>query len=297
MTKKAYIATVGMFDGVHRGHAYLLERLSKQAETLGLGPMAITFDAHPKTIVSPEGAPQLLSTTTQRKDWLTALGMERVEVLHTDKACLGLSGREFLAMLKRNYGVAAFMMGYDNRIGRDRAGAAELTDACMPVFTAPQLPSETANSSAARAALAECDFDRLERMLGRRYAYRGLVTQGKRLGRTIGFPTANISPAESGIMLPPTGVYAVEATLPDGSRHGGMANIGRRPTVDVEGAPMSFEVNLFDYCGTLYGTTLDIAFVGRLRDERRFNDLETLRRQLEADRDAAKKFLDTYLFR
>lgn len=291
MTGRGYIATVGMFDGVHSGHAFLLKELTQKARALGLCTMALTFDAHPKSILTPNDAPLLLSTASQRREWIRAIGIDRVDTLHADKGCFGLSGREFLEMLRRDYGVAAFMMGFDNHIGHDRVTAEALTGACIPVYRAAKLPTGTVNSSMAREALSACRLDELKMMLGRPYTYRGSVVGGKKLGRTIGFPTANIAPAANGIMQPPPGVYAIEALLPDGSIRGGMANIGRRPTVDAAGAPISFEVHIFDYDGNLYGETIDIQFVSRLRDEQAFADIDALRRQLAADRDVAKKIL------
>lgn len=285
-------ATAGMFDGVHRGHQFMLGRFADEARHRGLEPVVFTFARHPLSVIAPDRTPALLSAPGQRADLIRELtGIRRVEIIEPTPELMRATARKFLDDLRRRYGVETFAMGFNNHIGSDRATAQALASgAPADIIALPPLPSDQpVNSSAIRSAIAAGDISAAEAMLGHRWTYRGTVVPGKQLGRTIGFPTANIEGAVAGLLLPPGGVYAVDVTLGDGSRYRGMANIGSRPTVDAEGAPTSFEVNIFGYSGDLYGRTVDIDFLARLRDERRFPSLDSLRRQLEADRDAALK--------
>lgn len=285
-----YIATAGMFDGVHRGHQFLLRQLAAEAQRRGLKPVVFTFSRHPLETIAPQRAPKLLTTPEQRIDLIRELsGIEHVELLDPTPEFLRTSGKTFLEGLHRDHQVDAFAMGFNNHIGSDGATAATLDDAPADIIALPEMESdEPVNSTAVRRALASGDINTAERILGHRWQYRGKVVDGKRLGRTIGFPTANIEGERSGLILPPNGVYAVDITLPDGMPRRGMANIGCRPTVDAPGSPATLEVNIFGFDGDIYGAPADITFLQRLRDERHFANLEELRRQLEADRNAAK---------
>lgn len=294
LINKHYIATVGMFDGVHRGHVFMLGQLAEIARREKFEAMAITFARHPLEVLAPERAPKLITTVEQRIELLKDSGtIERVEVLDFGRSDFCHTGREFLAMLHESYGVDALAMGFNNHIGCDHASAAALAGACIPVYEISELPADgggEVNSSAVRKAISTGGVDVAAKILGRFFSLRGIVVAGKQLGRTIGFPTANISTADMvGIIMPPCGVYAVDVTLPGGASKRGMANIGHRPTIDG-GLPqqLSFEVNIFDYNANLYGKTIDVAFLTRLRDEQHFPTLDDLRRQLEADRLSAK---------
>lgn len=286
---KHYLATIGMFDGVHRGHAFVLNMLEAEAARRGLTPLALTFLQHPMSIVAPSRKPALLSSPQSRKDLIERVANVEVRVLDTNCELLALTGADFLAMLHRDYGVEAFMMGFNNHIGSDRADAAALSSACIPVVSMPPLPEgETVNSTAVRTAIAEARFVDARAMLGHDWRYRGLVVEGKQLGRTIGFPTANIEPDVADLILPPAGVYAVDVHLDDTHSYRGMANIGHRPTVDTPDAPKSFEINIFDYSGDLYGKYIEVSFLARLRSEQRFSTIDALRAQLEADREEVR---------
>lgn len=286
---KYYLATIGMFDGVHRGHAFVLNMLEAEAARRGLTPLALTFSQHPMSIVAPTRQPALLSSPQSRKDLIERVANVEVRVLDTNRELLALTGADFLAMLHRDYGVEAFMMGFNNHIGSDRADAAALSSACIPVVSMPPLPEgESVNSTAVRTAIAEARFVDAHAMLGHDWRYRGLVVEGKQLGRTIGFPTANIEPDVADLILPLAGVYAVDVHLDDTHSYRGMANIGHRPTVDTPDAPKSFEINIFDYSGDLYGKYIEVSFLARLRSEQRFSTIDALRAQLEADREEAR---------
>lgn len=275
------IATVGTFDGVHTGHVHLLEQLRDKARELGLSSWVLTFPAKPCPQAQNSGTSMLnsadekLALLRQYADYASIISLCRDD--------FKLTGREFLSALKERYGVEAFMMGFNNHIGSDRACAADLTDAAIPVFEASAKPGGIC-STAARHALAEGRPDNAADILGRPYSLCGKVTAGKQLGRTIGFPTANIEPDDSRRAIPATGVYAVDVAIDDDRRtYRGVANIGHRPTVDTDGAPMSIEVHILGFDGDIYGRTLTVAFRRRLRAEQRFGSLDELRAAIEAD--------------
>ena len=285
-----YMATVGMFDGVHLGHAFALRSLAALACERGLKPLVLTFDAHPLATIAPGRAPSPLTDFSQKKDLISRLSADMaVQCLDFGHAMQTLSGAGFLELIHNKFGVDAFAMGYNNHIGHDRATPACLSDACIPVVTLAPFGHDI-SSSHVRRCIAEGNVAEAARLLGRPYSCRGTVVHGRQLGRTIGFPTANIKPLNPGQLLPAGGVYAVDVRFPSGIVSRGMANIGRRPTVESGHAEISFEVNIFDYSGDLYGSVLEIEFLGRLRDEKAFASLDELRRQLGRDMLAAKIF-------
>lgn len=294
MATDTFLATAGMFDGVHRGHRYALQALGREAEARGMRPVVFTFTQHPLSVTAPERAPRLLTTCSQRVQLIRSVLPEaEVVALNPADGILGLTSREFLESIKGKYKVGAFAMGFNNHIGRDRATAALLADAPLPIVLFEELPDRGISSSAIRKAIDESRFADAEHALGHIWQYCGTVVRGKQLGRTIGFPTANIEALEPMQLLPPLGVYAVDVSTADGATQRGMANIGRRPTVDGSDAPISFEVHLFDANPDLYGQTLSVRFLSRLRDEKRFDSLEALRRQLAADAEAARTFISS----
>lgn len=282
-----HIAVVGMFDGCHRGHRYLIQRLKYEADRLGLIPLVLGFERHPLEILAPERAPMLLSHNSQRVDILTNEGIKDVRFMHFSTVDFALSAEEFLKKLHNDYGVRALVMGFNNHIGSDRRSGADLADK-FPIILAEEFDGCRASSSEIRRAVSTADFATADKILGHHFTVRGIVDSGRKLGRTIGFPTANIRPLENRQLLPPDGVYAVDTKLPDGTTHRGMANIGTRPTVG--GHHRTFEVNIFDFNGDLYGRIIDVAFLGKLRDEKTFSSLDALAVQLAKDKKAAENF-------
>lgn len=288
MSVVRYIATAGMFDGVHLGHQFVLRSLAEAAHARGLEPVVFTFAPHPMTIVAPHKAPSLLTSPSRRETLINSLAdISRVETIESTPGFLAKDARSFLEEIHMRFGVDVFLMGFNNHIGRDRASASELVGCAVDVCGLPPFAEDGAiSSSAVRNAIAVCDFGRAESLMGHRWVYDGVVVYGHQLGRTIGFPTANIEPSVPGLLLPPSGVYAVDVRLPDGREHRGMANIGSRPTVSGHGT--TFEVNIFGFEGNLYGRAVEVRFLKRLRDERPFGSLEELKAQLETDRRQAK---------
>ncbi len=287
-----------MFDGVHAGHRYLLDGLRREGLRRGLEPLALTFSNHPLEVVRPQAAPRLLTSPGEKVELIRALGIARVECIPFDEALRLTPAGDFLDMLRRRYGVEALLMGFNNRFGHDaprdfnryRAlGAARgveiiAADECR-LERAGAPAGAVPSSTAIRRALAEGRLPEAEAMLGRRYRVTGEVVRGKQLGRTIGFPTANVD-VPQWRQLPAPGVYsAMCGDLP------AMVNIGRRPTVDPAGAPLNVEAHIIGLPADadLYGRGLALDFVTYLRGERRFASVEELAAQLREDRENVMK--------
>lgn len=286
-----------MFDGVHTGHRYLLEQLRREGERRGLEPMAVTFANHPLEVVCPERAPLLLTSPEEKTALIRAEGIERVVCLPFDEELRGTSAGDFLRLLRERYGVAAMLMGFNNRFGHDAPrdfGAYSALGVAqgVEIVPAPEYRTEgtegtavAPSSTAIRTALAEGRPEDAAAMLGRPYALTGRVVHGRQLGRRLGFPTANVEVAPWR-RLPQTGVYAARC-----GAYPAMVNIGRRPTVDAPEAPLSVEAHIIGLPeGTdLYGREVTLEFTRRLRGERRFASVEELAAQLRADRENALK--------
>lgn len=290
------VATVGVFDGVHLGHRHLLRCTRAVAE--GLGPdartVAVTFDRHPLAVIAPDRCPAMLTGTADRDRLLRAAGADDIVSLTFDEGLRRLTAAEFVRLLAVRYGVTHLVMGYDHSFGSDSRGAsfAHYRDAGAASgvavtradrFTLPGTDTPV-SSSAVRRLLDAGDAAGAAAMLGRCHTVTGEVVAGKHLGTGLGFPTANIA-VPSGIVIPACGVYAARCTAGGESRPA-MVNIGTCPTVSP-GAPVTVEAHLIDYSGDLYGSEVSVAFVRRLRAERRFGSIDALTAQLREDRAAA----------
>ena len=304
-----YAATIGFFDGVHRGHCFLLEQLRHEALTHGMKSMAISFDRHPREVVQTEWHPQLLTTLDEKCTLLAQTGIDVLVVLAFDHTMAALSARQFMSeVLSERLGVGLLLTGYDNRFGHNRTETyADYErygrELGMEVICARPLPmSQTGcpirqerafSSSLVRRLLSEGDVSVAAECLGRYYSISGQVVHGEQNGHTLGFPTANLMADDPTKLIPARGAYAVWATLPGigGTRHGGMTNIGMRPT--FHGEQLTLETNIFDPMGDLYGQPLRIEFVARLRDEMPFPSPEALASQLSLDREQARAVLES----
>lgn len=282
--KRNHIAAVGMFDGVHRGHAHLLDSLRRHAAVRGMEPLVLTFARHPMSILRPDAAPPLLTSPGLRTQLIHARGIADVGVMDFRKEDFALTAEQFIRKIKDQYGADALLMGFNNHIGSDRRTCADLRADGFDVAAATPYPGMDVSSSLIREQIRRADFATAAEMLGHPFTVRGTVVTGRRLGRTIGFPTANIQPEDASQLLPPDGVYAVDAHI-GGSTLRGMANIGTRPTVG--GHHRTFEVHIIGFDGDIYGATIDIDFLARIRPERQFPSLEALTTQLALDRAAA----------
>ena len=290
------IAAIGNFDGVHNGHQYLLDQTAAFAKSNGARTGVVLFDPHPRRYFRPDDPPFLLTQSAQRDALLRSHGAQEVYSLPFDKALASKSPEAFVyGVLKEELSLAGVVTGEDFRFGAARAGdgsalqslgeAAGLHVKLVPVIASA--PGEAKfGSSAIRNALQAGEVEAASRMLGRRWTVRGVVESGEKRGRLIGFPTANITLGD--YIEPRYGVYAVMVAV-EGKSHAGVANFGRRPTV---GAPAPLlEAHLFDFDGDLYGKSIDVEFAAFIRDEQKFDGLEALKAQIQADCASARQLL------
>ena len=286
------IATIGFFDGVHRGHRYLFEHLQSEAKRRGLAPLIITFDVHPRTVVQSSYVPQLLSSLDERRALLAQYG--EVEVLPFGEV-QPLTAAQFMQTIRDRYGVSVLLMGYDHRFGSDRltnpsdyrAIGASLG---IEVLTMDEYKDAAGHVSSTqiRAALAEGHVEEAQALLGYPYTLSGQVVHGKAIGRTIGFPTANIEPWKRKA-LPKYGVYTCLAetgsiTMP------AIVNIGVQPT--IPSGKVTVEAHILNNCSALYGQKIRLTLLKMLREERRFDSTAELKTQLENDRNEAMKLFN-----
>lgn len=283
-------ACIGFFDGVHRGHRFLIGELIAESKRRGLASAVITFRNHPRQLIDPDFCPQLISSFDEKMEMLAETGVDYCFVLDFTPALRNLTACEFIhQILRKQVNATLLLIGYDHRFGKNRTDGFEdyqrYGAACgMEVMKEPDYsPSGMhVSSSAIRRALKTGQPALAAHLLGEAYHLEGKVVAGSQIGRTIGFPTANVMPFDKTKIIPKNGVYAVFVQLGE-TMHPGMLNIGNRPTVD-ESEQISIEVNLLDFEGDLYGSTLNIHFIEYLREERKMESLDDLKQQLTADR-------------
>lgn len=289
--------TIGTFDGVHSAHAEILKTLVEKARDLGSESAVVTFTPHPRAFFSPQAGMRLLSDDTEKTALIEKAGVDLLVIQPFSLAFAALSAEDFL----RDYllgilNAKAVITGYDHRFGREKQNAfdflkgVENTYHIEPVRI-PRMECQgiTVSSSSVRRAVEGGDIRLAEKLLGRPYSLYGTVVRGKQLGRTLGYPTANIRVAEPAKLLPPDGVYAVRVAL-DGETFGGMMNIGLRPTVD-DYPGRSVEVNIFDFDRDIYGRTLTIDIIAWIRSEVKFSSIGNLKEQLAKDAERCRAIL------
>lgn len=294
------VAATGFFDGVHLGHRKVIDTLVSLAHERGEESIVITFWPHPRTVFQ-DGARELrlLTSLDEKKALLHELGVDRVEVLDFTRSFGSMTAREYLRdVVRDHFGATAVVIGYDNRLGSDRLWRGELTAEAASLgleafLVEPCMVGDNADvavsSTKIRTAIEAGDMEAATKMLGRPYHLHGVVVAGNRLGRTIGFPTANIRLYDPLKCIPDNGVYAVEVQVL-GNTYKGMCNIGVRPTV-ATGASRSIETNILDFDHEIYGHDLHLSFVAKMRDERRFDTLADLQAQLAHDRDEVRRII------
>ena len=287
---------LGMFDGVHLGHQHVVRQAALDARALGAVPVAVTFHPHPLAVVHPDRAPRLLQSPAQRLRALAGLGMDAALVLRFDRDLAAIDGPGFIHRLAEGFGrIRSVTVGHGFHFGRDRSGNVPLlrslgrslgfaTHAVAPIHIGP----ERVSSTRVRSALREGRLGLVAELLGRPYALGGVVVAGRRLARTLGFPTANID--VSALELPPLGVYAARAIV-EGTRQRAVMNLGCKPTVEGGDATPLLEVHLLDVRPDLYGCELEVEPVRMLRPERRFPSIEALREQIARDAEVARSVL------
>jgi len=294
----AVVAT-GFFDGVHLGHRLVVDALVQAALERGEASTVLTFWPHPRMVLQKDARSlRLLSTLDEKRSILHSMGVDRVEVIRFTKAFSTLSAEEYLReVVIGDFRASAVVIGYDNRMGHDGKTPSDMVRIAnglgLDVIRPESLSMDgiVVSSTKIREALSAGDVRGAASMMGRRYTLHGVVVAGNRMGRTIGFPTANMKLYEPLKMVPGVGVYLVDVeTL--GKHFHGMCNIGYRPTVSSEGA-MTIETNIFDFDEDIYGLDLTLSFVERIRPERKFSSLSALGEQLSRDRDACLGILSS----
>jgi riboflavin kinase / FMN adenylyltransferase len=297
------VVTIGNFDGIHLGHQAILATVVGRAEALGGEAVVYTFDPHPRKVLRRDGAPGLLTTLEQKIELLEQHGVDAVIVEPFTPEFAKTDAESFIRdCLHHRVGPVEVYVGYDFHFGRDREGSMRLLTELGPRlgFAVTIIPEVTVdegdvNSTRIRKLLADGRPEIAARMLGRPYAVRGRVVRGEGRGRTLGFPTANLDPESE--VLPAPGVYAGRLRLLDaapGSAQRGLpvvTNVGRRPTFR-QGAELLAEAHVLDWEGDLYGRRVELTFALRLRDERRFPDVDALRAQIAADAEEARSRLE-----
>ena len=291
------VVATGFFDGVHVGHRLVIGQLVAAAAARGDESMVITFWPHPRNVLQKEARSlRLLTTLAQKKQMLHELGVDRVEVLSFTKDFSAMTMEDYLRHIMKEYGATAILLGYDNRIGCDAADSDQVARMAerlgLEVIRTEMVPSEAGfavSSTKIRERLEAGDIKEASKMLGYDYSMHGVVVSGNRLGRTIGFPTANMQLYEPLKLVPGNGVYFVKVNVLDRVFYG-MCNIGLRPTVGA-GNARTIETNIFGFDEDIYGLDIEITFISRIREERKFDSLEELKHQLEADRDTCLSLL------
>ena len=292
------VAATGFFDGVHAGHRAVLQVLKDTAREEGEESAVVTFWPHPRNVLQQDASTfRLLNTLEEKKELIYRFGIDNVYVVPFTKDFSQLSTTEFMKeYLVDRFHADTLIIGYDHRLGRSStASREELAALAATVGLKTRIVEEVhcgdrkVSSTQIRNALAAGEVREAAGMLGYRYSLLGVVVAGNRLGRTMGFPTANMELYEPLKIVPANGVYAVEAEVL-GQRHGGICNIGTRPTVGA-GNARTIETNIFGFNDDIYGLDLRISFIERIRDEHRFSSMEDLRHQLENDRKIAEALL------
>ncbi len=281
------VVTVGVMDGVHLGHLEVVGKVVNESRLRNARAVVFTLDPHPRSVVSGVDVPALC-TLEDRIQLLVKAGVDQVETIQFDKKVSAMSPEEFITKrLMVNYDIVAMVVGYDNRMGRNRAGDQILLIELGSKYNfdlveavAVEVAGEPISSSRIRTMLAEGAVDEAALLLGRPFSVRSTVVQGEKRGRTIGYPTANLA-IDPHITLPARGVYAVRVSS-GGVRYAGMLNLGVRPTFGQ--SQLVMEVHIIEFDKDIYGETINIEFFERLRSERKFEGIEALRKQLSDDK-------------
>lgn len=295
--RNEYCATIGFFDGVHRGHQFMIDSLTTMAHAQGRQSLVITFDRHPRQVVHADYVPQLITTTDEKLQLLHATAADRIEVLHFDAQMAQLSAYEFMRqVLHEKYGVAMLLTGYDNRFGHNRAeGFADYVrygeEMGMKVLqnTPIDIDGLRVSSSLIRRLIVEGNITEANNCMGHHYSITGSVAHGFQEGRRIGFPTANIVPESAEKLVPGNGVYATRVSVEGGEWMPAMLNIGTNPTFQRQ--QTTIEAHIIGFEGDIYGRKVRVEFGRKLRNEQRFESVEALQKQLEADKKEVEKVL------
>lgn len=294
-----YVQTIGFFDGVHAGHRFLLGEVKKEAERRRIKSMVITFSEPPAALLRPNSVPPLLTTLPQKLHQIERCGIDAVAVLDFNRELANMSAHDFMRdILCARLNGRVLFIGYDHRFGHNSIDTfADYQhygkEFGLEVLPAPEYSSpkgEHISSTVIRRMLLSGDVEGATRLLTRPYSVEGVVEHGDGIGHRMGFPTANIQPQEPHQLIPANGAYAVRVGI-GAQTYGGMLYIGTRPTFH-NSQERRMEVNILDFSGNLYGHTVSVAFLQRLRGEQRFSSPQALEEQLNKDREAARRIVN-----
>ena len=299
MQLQACVATIGFFDGVHRGHQFLIRHLVETARQDGLASTVITFDEHPRKVLQSDYQPEMLSTLDSKLLLLSKTEVDNAVVLHFDRQMAALSAREFMQQVLHDHlNVKKLFIGYDHRFGHNRADTFDDyvrygKEMGIEVIKneAFQIDGVNISSSVIRSFLKEGEIEMANQCLGYPYTIIGKVVNGYHEGRKLGFPTANLDMSHFGQLIPAPGVYAVNARMENTVvwKHG-MMNIGTRPTFNGKG--ITLETHIFNFDGDIYDQLLLVSFVKRIRGEQKFDGPEELALQLKEDEETVLSLFD-----
>lgn len=290
------VVTSGTFDGVHIGHKKILSRLKEISQHSGGETVVLTFWPHPRTVVSEDSQTlQLLSTIEEKIELFAQLGIDHLAIIPFTRSFSELTSEEFIQQILVNkIGTKKLVIGYDHRFGKNREGSFDfLKNNCsqygfeVEEISRQDIEDLAISSSRIRKALLTGHIAEANELLGRPYTISGTVVKGKQLGRTIGFPTANVHPDESYKLIPQNGAYIIRATY-KGEQFEGMLNIGVRPTVD--GSVKTIEAHLFDFNKEIYGEEVQLELLQYIRPEKKFNGLPELMEQIKLDKEETERY-------
>ena len=294
--KKA-VLTIGTFDGVHHGHRTIIQKLVKHAQETGGESVLITFEPHPRKILFPDKPLKLITPLEDKIELLTQAGIQHIVVVPFTRDFSNLSAKEYVVdFLVKYFQPESIVIGHDHHFGHDRSGNIHLLQELADVYhykvyeiPAQLIDDAAISSTKIRNAINAGDVTEAAEMLERFFSITGDVIQGAKIGRTIGYPTANIHPSDHDQLIPAKGVYAVLATVND-ITYKAMLNIGNRPTVDND-IKLHIEAHLFNFNADIYNTRIKVSFVKRIRDEEKFVSVEALKQQLDKDKATALNIL------
>ncbi len=294
-SQKPTVLTIGTFDGVHIGHKKIIERLTKSAQKEGLESVILTFFPHPRMVLQKDSDIKLINTIDEKIQLLTHLGLDSLIIHPFDKTFSQLTAEEFVEqILVEKLNLKKIVIGYDHRFGKNRtAGIDELVvfgakyGFEVEQISAQEIDEVSVSSTKIRKALESGEIVQANLFLGYDYFFDAKVIQGRKLGRTIGFPTANLKVSQDYKLIPKTGVYIVNAWL-NNQKLCGMMNIGFNPT--VSGTRQSVEVHFFDFDQEIYDQTIQITILDKIRDEQKFASLEELKNQLQKDKETSLNY-------
>lgn len=291
------VVTVGTFDGLHLGHKEIIDKLLEKSRELNTVSVVVTFDPHPREVVASDGSVDLITSTKEKIEILSGLGVDYVYIIEFNKEFSALSADEFIRKyIVEKLNAVYVVLGYDHKFGKDRQGDEALlkkigTEAGfnITIVSPKKTDDNVISSTKIRNAVSSGNIENANKYLGRNYAISGKVTEGAKRGRTLGFPTANVGYYGKNKLIPATGVYAVICYL-KGQKFYGVLNIGCRPTFD-DTFSLVIEAHLFDFNQNVYGEEIKVEFLKKLRNEIKFNSKDDLIEQMEQDKREAKEFI------